>query len=206
MRIMIIDDHLNRKTERRRTVGSMESKVSQTEDQNVSRVSPEHNTALLLQIEELGKIFLTPLSLIRDKHRSENPPGESRQTLSWSTHFDAPRLPDDQDVIWWFWHWYRCVSISIPLHCPRGDLMVTYRSHQKEYQIACINEQTSWCKFWNKFCHHDQHKIVMKKTINKETDYQKWYSTKNNWQDQQKKPHHGTWRWVVWLIINGYLH
>ena len=54
MMAMIIDDHLNRKTERRRTIGSMESQVGQTEDQNVSRVSPEHNTTLLLQIERVG--------------------------------------------------------------------------------------------------------------------------------------------------------
>ena len=55
MMTVIIDDHLNRKTERRRTVGSMEGQVSQTEDQNVSRVPSEHNTALLLQIERVGK-------------------------------------------------------------------------------------------------------------------------------------------------------
>ena len=67
MMAMIIGDHLNGKTERRRTVVSMESQVGQTEDQNVSRVSPEHNTTLLLQIERVGKIFLTPLSL-KDKH------------------------------------------------------------------------------------------------------------------------------------------
>ena len=29
--------------------------MSQTEDQNVSRVPPEHNTTLLLQIEEMRK-------------------------------------------------------------------------------------------------------------------------------------------------------
>ena len=55
MMTVIIDDHLNGKTERRRTIGSMESQVSQTEDQNVSRVPSEHNTALLLQIEQVGK-------------------------------------------------------------------------------------------------------------------------------------------------------
>ena len=67
---VIIEDHLNRKTKRRRTVGSMESQVGQTEDQNISRVSPEHNTTLLLQIEEMGNTFLTPLSL-SDKHLVE---------------------------------------------------------------------------------------------------------------------------------------
>ena len=70
MMTMIIDDHLNGKTKRRRTIGSMESQVSQTEDQNVSRVPPEHNTTLLLQIEEMGNTFLTPLSL-SDKHLVE---------------------------------------------------------------------------------------------------------------------------------------
>ena len=54
MMTVIIGDHLNGKTERRRTVGSMESQVGQTEDQNVSRVSPEHNTTLLLQFERVG--------------------------------------------------------------------------------------------------------------------------------------------------------
>ena len=52
------------------------------------------------RVEEREEIFLKPLSL-RDKHHSENPPGGRRQTLSWSTHFDVPRLPDDQDVILW---------------------------------------------------------------------------------------------------------
>ena len=70
MMTMIIDDHLNGKTKRRRTIGSMESQVSQTEDQNVSRVSPEHNTALLLQIERVGRnifeaAFIKRQALIR---------------------------------------------------------------------------------------------------------------------------------------------
>ena len=71
MRIMIIDDHLNRKTERRRTVGSMESKVSQTEDQNVSRVSPEHNTTLLLQLGEWEKILHFETSTNQKTHLVE---------------------------------------------------------------------------------------------------------------------------------------
>ena len=70
MMAMVIGDHLNGKTERRRTVVSMESQVGQTEDQNVSRVSPEHNTTLLLQIEKMGKYifdaaFIKRQALIR---------------------------------------------------------------------------------------------------------------------------------------------
>ena len=100
------------------------------------------------------KYFWGRFHFLRDKHWSENLLGGSRQTLSWSTHFDAPRLPDDQDVILWLrynvitsfvfvatlssssLHWsarhYLVGSIPMPPHCPKGDIMVIYGSHQKE--------------------------------------------------------------------------
>ena len=120
-----------------------------------SRVSPR-NTILHFSCN-LSK-WEKDISL-RDKHRSENPPDGSRQTLSWSTHFDAPRLPDDQDVILWLRYnvitsfVFVATSSASSFHWSAGvdlfpSLCIAPLSTEK--QIANVNEQTSWCKFWNK--------------------------------------------------------